>query len=87
MPMPGEVEGASAGPGLPGPTSSFTTHTSVVAVGVVGVGVPDSSSASPVLKDLTSSTVVLASGLKPLLIESSQLNLVWPGGKTTPPPS
>jgi hypothetical protein len=32
MPMPCEVEGASAGPGLPGPTSSLTTHTSLVAI-------------------------------------------------------
>src|SRR6185295_7749492 len=40
MPIPGEVEGAPAGPGLPGPTSSLTMQTSAAAIGVVGPGVP-----------------------------------------------
>lgn len=49
MPMPGDVEGASAGPGLPGPTLSLTTHTSDAAVRVLAVGAPDSSKGSPAL--------------------------------------
>ena len=37
MPMPAEVEGSPAGPGLPGPTSSLTTQTSLSATGGAGV--------------------------------------------------
>ena len=32
MPMPYEVDGAPAGPGLPGPMRTFTKHTSAVAL-------------------------------------------------------
>src|SRR5262245_53738385 len=78
--MPVEVDGAPAGPGLPGPTSSFTRHTSLAAVGGVGlVGVPDSASGSPFLKALTSVTVVLASGLKAVFIVSSHTKAVGAG--------
>src|ERR1041384_5755802 len=31
MPMPADVDGSPAGPGLPGPTSSLTTQTSLAA--------------------------------------------------------
>ena len=73
MPMPAEVEGKPAGPGLPGPTSSLTTQTSLSATGGAGVaGVPDRASASPLLNALTSSTVVRESGLNSSFIVSSQ---------------
>ena len=72
MPMPGEVEGASAGPGLPGPTLSLTMQTSLAASGVAPVAVPPRMSASPFLKALTATTVVSASGLKFALSVSSQ---------------
>src|SRR5262245_56165553 len=50
IPMPGDVDGNPAGPGLPGPTSSFTTHTSLAAVDGAGVaGVFGSARASPFL--------------------------------------
>src|SRR5450432_4570512 len=73
MPMPGEVDGALAGPGLPGPTLSLTRHTSLVAIGVVAA---PSVRASPFLKDFTRSTVVLASGLKAVFVVSSQVSAV-----------
>src|SRR2546423_27729 len=50
MPIPGDVEARPAGPGLPGPTSSFTTHTSLSAAGGARVaGVAESAKASPLL--------------------------------------
>src|SRR4051812_23312232 len=60
MPMPGDVDGASAGPGLPGPTMSLTTHMSAAAVGVFAVGVPERMSGSPRLKGFTKVTNVLS---------------------------
>src|SRR3954470_13209959 len=36
MPMPAEVDGAPAGPGLPGPTLSLTMQMSLAAMGVCG---------------------------------------------------
>src|SRR5262245_22592032 len=80
IPMPAEVDGAPAGPGLPGPTISFTRQTSLAAVGGGGVaGAPDSASKSPFLKALTSVTVVLASGLKAVFIVSSHTKAVGAG--------
>ena len=72
MPIPGEVDGAPAGPGLPGPTSSLTMQTSLVAVGVVDVAAPLASNGSPFLNALTSNTLVLASGANPVFIVSLQ---------------
>ncbi|MNL18220.1 hypothetical protein D3C87_1393570 [compost metagenome] len=74
MPMPRVVEGASAGPAWPGPTSSFTRHRSDAATGVLPVAVPDSSSASPALKALTSSTCVSASRWNAVFNDSSQVS-------------
>src|SRR5205085_4345211 len=62
MPIPAEVDGAPAGPGLPGPTLSFTKHMSLGAVGVEAVAVPPRSSASPFLNAFTARTLVFASG-------------------------
>src|SRR6185295_3692877 len=73
IPIPGEVEGAPAGPGFPGPTSSLTMQTSFAAIGVVEVGVPRVSG-SFCLNALTSNTVVSESGRNSLFIESSQLS-------------
>src|SRR5260221_13079229 len=39
MPMPAVVDGALAGPGWPGPTSSLTKHMSLLATGVADVAV------------------------------------------------
>ena len=65
MPMPGEVEGAPAVPGLPGPTSSLTRQTSLMATGGGGVaGVPDSARASPCLNSFVNSTETLCWCLK-----------------------
>src|SRR6478672_10245935 len=73
MPIPGEVDGAPAGPGFPGPTSSLTMQTSLAAMGGGGVaGVPESASASPFLNALTSNTVVSESGWNSVF-KSSQL--------------
>src|SRR5258705_162632 len=81
MPIPGEVEGALAAPALPGPTSSLTKHRSLAAVGVLGVTtVPDKAIWSPALNDLTSATVVFASGLNAVFIVSSQANATGAGG-------
>src|ERR1039458_7829661 len=74
IPMPAEVDGAPAGPGLPGPTWSFTKQRSFPAVGVVDVGVPVSRRESPFLNCFTNSTVVLASGGKAVFMESSQVS-------------
>ena len=73
MPMPAEVDGALAAPGLPGPTTNFTRQTSAAAAGGVPV-VPDSASGSPCLNDLTSTTVVLASGLNAVFMLSLQVS-------------
>ena len=73
MPMPGDVDGALAGPGLPGPTLSLTKQRSFAATGGVPV-VPDKAIGSPALNDLTSSTVVFASGLNAVFIVSSQVS-------------
>src|SRR3954468_5525824 len=73
MPIPGEVEGAPAGPECPGPTRSLTMQTSLAATGGAGVaGVPESASASPFLYALTSNTVVSESGWNSVF-KSSQL--------------
>jgi hypothetical protein len=75
MPIPAEVDGASAGPGLPGPTFNLTRHTSFEATSGGGdAGVPDNASRSPFLNALTKVTVVLASGLNAVFIQSSQVN-------------
>src|SRR5438094_7482198 len=73
MPIPGDVDGAPAGPGFPGPTSSLTAQTSLAAIGVEGLGVV-SVSASPFLNALTSNTVVRESGRKSAFIVSSQFS-------------
>ncbi len=81
MPMPAEVDGAPAGPGFPGPTRILTRQTSEGAVGGAGVaGVFANAMASPALNDLTSNTVVSTSGLKAVLIPSSQDKPVAGGG-------
>src|SRR5471032_1933191 len=72
MPIPGEVEGAPAGPGLPGPTFSFTRHSSLGASTLDGVPVRFIS--WPFLKAWTSVTVVFASGLNAAFMESSQVS-------------
>jgi hypothetical protein len=59
---------------LPGPTWSFTKQRSFPAVGVVDVGVPVSRRESPFLNCFTNSTVVLASGVKAVFMESSQVS-------------
>src|SRR5213075_1090476 len=71
MPIPGEVDGAPTGPGLPGPTSSLTMQTSLAAIGVVEVGAPRVSG-SFFLNALTSNTVVSESGWNSVF-KSSQL--------------
>jgi hypothetical protein len=71
MPIPAEVDGAPAVPGLPGPTRSFTKHRSEGAFGVLAFAVPESRSGSLALKAWTSSTEVLASGLKAVFRLSS----------------
>jgi hypothetical protein len=74
MPMPAELEGALADASAkPGPTTSLTRHRSVAAVGGVPV-VPGSARGSPCLNDLTSTTVVSASGLNAAFMLSSQLS-------------
>src|SRR6476619_4107279 len=73
MPIPGEVEGALAAPVLPGPTLSLTKQRSFAATGGVPV-VPGKAIGSPALNDLTSSTVVFASGLNAVFIVSSQVS-------------
>src|SRR6478672_6437420 len=55
MPMPGDVDGALAAPGLPGPTLSLTKQRSFAATGGVPV-VPDNAMGSPALNDFTGST-------------------------------
>ena len=71
--LPGDVDGAPAGPAWPGPTNSLTRHRSTGAVGGAGVaGVADSETASPDLKALTSNTDVSAFVLKAVLRVSSQ---------------
>jgi hypothetical protein len=72
MPMPGEVEGAPAGPGLPGPTLSLTMHRSLAAS--VPVALPSRLRSSPFLNCFTSRTVVFASGLNAVLRLSSQVS-------------
>src|ERR1700754_65962 len=58
-PIPADVEGAPAGPGLPGPMLSLTRHRLKGAVFGAGLaGVPESAIGSPVLKALTKVTVV-----------------------------
>src|SRR5262245_49704754 len=64
MPMPAEVDGASAGPGFPGPTLSLTRHTSLAAsAGGGDAGVSGSASGSPLANALTNVTFVSALGL------------------------
>ena len=84
MPMPADVDGAPAGPALPGPTINLTRQTSFTATGGVGVaGVPDSASESPFLNDFTSVTVVFASGLNAVFSVSSQTSGVAAGAPPT----
>ena len=74
IPMPGDVDGAAGSPGLPGPTSSLTRHTSAgAAAGAGSAGVPASAMGDPAAKACTSSTVVRGSGRKRCLMPSSQL--------------
>src|SRR5712672_3239429 len=81
MPMPAEVEGALAGPGLPGPMLSLTKQRSFAATGGAGdAAVPDRAIGSPFRNALTSVTVVFASGLKAVFIESSQASATGDGG-------
>ena len=54
----------------PGPTSSLTRHMSAAAV--IGVAASGACSASPFFTARTATTVVLASGLKAVLMPSSQ---------------
>ena len=58
IPIPAEVDGASAGPGFPGPTFSFTKHMSLAAFGVCAVAEPERTKGSPFANALTSYTVV-----------------------------
>src|SRR4051812_13168283 len=87
--MPGDVEGAPAGPGLPGPTTSFTMHASAVATGVLAVAAPKVR-ASPFLKDLTAVTVVFASGANCVFKVSSHTRACCAAGggtgESSPPP-
>src|SRR5262245_37945144 len=72
--MPAEVEGASVGPGLPGPMLSLTKHRSCGAVDGAGVGgVPGKAIDSPCWKALINVTVVDGLGPKTFLRRSSQL--------------
>ena len=79
--IPEDVDRAPAGPGLPGPIVSFTRHMSFAAMGGGGdAGVPASAKGSPFLNALTRVTVVFASGLNAVIMESSQVNktaLAW----------
>src|SRR5216684_1549806 len=72
IPMPGEVDGAPAGPGFPGPTFSSTMHRSLAAV--TPDAVPLTLISSLFLNAFTSVTVVFASGLNAVFIESSQVS-------------
>ena len=60
-PIPGLVEGASTGPGLPGPTMSLTRNKSAGAAGVKSMAGSDRTNGSPVLKAVTSTTLVRSS--------------------------
>ena len=81
IPMPGDVDGAVGSPGLPGPTSSFTRHTSAgAAAGAGSAGVLASAMGDPAVKACTSSTVVCGSGWKRCLMPSSQLAAARSGG-------
>src|SRR2546422_7009492 len=84
-PMPAEVDGAPAGPALPGPTSSFTRHTSAPVTGGAGEArVPDKANESPALKAFTRVKVVFSSGLQAGFILSfhlrAPLGLCFPPG-------
>src|SRR4051812_15239593 len=73
--MPEDVERAPAGPGLPGPIVILTRHMSLIATGGAGdTGVADSARESPFLNALTRVTVVFASGLNAVFMESSHFN-------------
>src|SRR5687768_3350194 len=96
IPMPAEVDGASAVPALPGPTTILTRHRSLPATGGAGdAGVAVSASGSPCLNDLTATTCVFASGLKAVFMLSSQVSATGAeagagagaeAGASSPPP-
>ena len=70
---------------LPGPTFSLTMQTSLAAVGVPALALPDSSKGSPFLNDFTVTTVVLASGLNAVFKASSHARGAL-AGELLPPP-
>jgi hypothetical protein len=84
MPMPSEYERAvlSFSAVAPGPTSSFTRQMSAAAV--IGCGASGAFNSSPFLTWRTATTLVSSSGLKAVLIPSSQgsccakAGVIWP---------
>src|SRR5258708_38028979 len=88
MPIPDDVDGAPVGPGLPGPTTIFTKHTSAVALGELGGGTLMTDSTSPFLKAFTSVTVAPSPRSRVLRLSSqargartapeSPLDSAWP---------